>query len=344
MDSTYECPAGTDATVITEPQYPVPPASTLLQVNADAGRTWHYRDLYRPPGTPPAEDRPLWLVVGNCQAEALRVVLDSVVDRPYRTARIPPVHELERSDLPHLQALLSETAVLLSQPIRANYRDLPIGTTDLAAALPAGSTLLRWPVIRYAGLFPFQVIVRHPADRSVTPPVVPYHDLRTLVAARDGSSTWEVDVSAEAIRAVATASIDELARRERRDTDVGVSDVLAGHGAAAAHTINHPGNPVLVDLAARILSALGAGVSPHQPQRTLLSSVYAPLEERVLQAHGVAAPPRHHWVVNGEQLPAHDVHTAQLSWYRDNPDYIELAEQRHGHVLDLLGLSKKTAS
>lgn len=311
-------------------------------MSSDPGRTWHYRDFYRPAGTPAAEDLPLWLVVGNCQAEALRQVLDAVPNRPYRTARIPPVHELTAADLPHLRRLLSETAVLVSQPIRDDYRDLPIGTAQLGAALPPGATTVRWPVIRFSGLYPFQVIVRHPADRSVTPPVVPYHDLRTLVAARDGldvDDLWDVEVPPAAIRAVAQASVAELARRERRDTDVGVSDVLARHGADAAHTINHPGNPVLRDLAARILAVRDVDAVVPDPPQVLLSSVYAPLETRVLSALGIEAPARGQWTVQGQPVSPQQVHITQLLWYRENPDYITLAEQRHHVVLDLLGLN-----
>lgn len=310
-------------------------------MSSDPGRTWHYRDFYRPSGTPPPEDLPLWLVVGNCQAEALRLILDGVPGRPYRTARIPPVHELQAEDLPFLRTLLAETTVLVSQPIRQNYRGLPIGTADLAAAARPGTSVVRWPVIRYAGLYPFQVIVRHPADRSVTPPVVPYHDLRTVAAARDGldvEDPWDVEVGAEAIRAVADASVAELARRERRDTDVGVSDVLLRHGVDAAHTINHPGNPVLLDLASRILGLRGVTATPVAPPRTLLSSVYAPLEERVLRAHGITAPVRTQWQLGNEEISPQQVHRTQLRWYRDNPDYISLAAERHGHVMELLGL------
>lgn len=301
----------------------------------DSGRARHYRDFYQPA----ADDRPLWLVVGNCQAEALRLVLDAVPDRPYRTARMPPVHELQTADLPYLRTLLAQTSVLFSQPIRTNYRDLPIGTADLAAVLPPAGRVVRWPVIRYAGLYPFQAIVRHPADRSVVPPVVPYHDLRTVVAARDGVDMFDVQVSADAIRAVAEASVAELARREHLHTDVGVSDVLLGHGAAAAHTINHPGNPVLLDLAARILNLLDVDAIPVARERELLSSVYAPLDERVLNAHGLDVSSRPRWRVGTEEVEPIQVHNAQLDWYRANPDYIPLAMERHGHTMNLLGLS-----
>ncbi|MBX7454722.1 hypothetical protein GR927_42645 [Mycolicibacterium sp. 3033] len=268
-------------------------------------------------------------------------MLDSVPARPYRTVRIPPVHELTQQDLPHLDDLLGQAAVLLSQPIRPDYRGLPVGTGQLAERLKPHARVVRWPVIRYSGLYPFQVIVRRPADRSLTPPVVPYHDLRTVAAARAGRSSgesWDVDVTAEQIRAVAALSRDELAMREARDCDVGVSDLLARLGVDAAHTINHPGNPVLINLAQRILDHLGAAVTAVPLDTVLLSSVTAPLETRVLDALRLAGTPRPAWCQHGITISPQDVHTAQLQWYGRNPDFLELAVQRHGNVMDCLGL------
>ncbi|BBY31473.1 WcbI family polysaccharide biosynthesis putative acetyltransferase [Mycolicibacterium sediminis] len=305
------------------------------------GRTWHYRHFYDLPDAEPVEAAPLWVVVGNCQAEALRLVLDAVADRPYRTVRIPPVHELESSDMPHLAALLSRATALLAQPIREDYRELPLGTAQLASMLPPSARVVRWPVIRYAGLYPFQVIVRHPADRSVNPPAVPYHDLRTVAAARSGRSPrepWDVDTSAAQFRANADASVAALAARERRDTDVAVSDVLAAQGADACHAINHPGNSVLAALAERILAAMDVPAAVTPLEQTLLRSVYVPLESRVLDALGIVAEPRPGWLLDGRTLRPDSVHETQLRWYADNPDYLELTVDRHGATMELLGL------
>ncbi len=303
-----------------------------------SGRVRHYRDFYAPAV---AQDAPLWLVVGNCQAEALRRVLDNVPGRPYRTARIPPVHELTADDLPYLDALLAQAAVLLSQPIRADYRDLPVGTAQLAERLAPAAVCVRWPVIRHAGLYPFQAIVRRPADRSLNPPVVPYHDLRTVSAARAGrapADPWDVAISADQIRAVAAVSREELARREVRDCDVGVSDLLAAMGADAAHTINHPGNALLEALAQRILGRLGVSLAVAAVDGVLLASVTAPLEARVLDALGLTGTARSNWCRDGEVISPQAVHAAQLSWYRTNPDFVDLASERHGIVMELLGL------
>ena len=311
-----------------------------------SARTRHFGDFYGLGNAGPNDSRPLWLLVGNCQAEALRLVLDGVHDRPYSTIRIPPVHELEPSDLTPLRGLLRRAAVLLCQPIRSGYRDLPVGTAELAAELSRDARVIRWPVIRYAGLHPFQAIVRHPADRSVVPPVVPYHDLRTVVAARDGKSgadEWDASVDEAAFVAVAEASQSELARREHLQCDVGVSDVLSHSGADAAHTINHPGNRVLTELGRRVLSALEVVLRVPQPATTLLDSVMAPLDQRVLTARNITAEPRRNWVSHGTELNPADVHRAQLQWYRHHPDYVALAIARHSQTLDLLGLGTACA-
>ena len=318
------------------------PAATLAEV-IDQGRRRHYGGFY----DPSADDdtgQPLWVVLGNCQAEALRLTLDAVGDPPFRTVRVPPVHELTADDIPHLHALLGRAAVLLTQPIRTDYRDLPLGSLQTAEMLPAGATVVRWPVIRYAGLYPFQVIVRHPADRSVVPPEVPYHDLRTIAAALAGRALddpWDVEVEPARFRAVAQESRDALAERERRDTDVGVSDVLAAAGADAAHAINHPGNTVLAALGRRVLAALGVReelTDAALGDRPLLGSVFVPLEQRVLDALGIVGQARSDWWLDGTSIDPQRVHRTQMTWYQHNPDFLHLAVERHRSTIDLLGL------
>ena len=330
---------------------------SVIGVHETPGRTRHYADFYGVDfhGSDARVDdgTPLWVIVGNCQAEALRQVLEGAGDgagptsRPHVTVRMPPVHELERSDLPALHRLLRRASVLLSQPIRTGYRGLPLGTDEMAAELPRSAQVLRWPVIRYAGLHPFQAIVRNPADRSVVPPVVPYHDLRTVIAARDGRSDddeWDVPVTPAAFLAVADASCAELARRERAQCDVGVSDVLRQYGVEAAHTINHPGNRVLTELGRRVLRALDVDLPVSEPVKTLLDSAVAPLDRRVLKALDLDAPERRLWTMNGVELEPTEVHRAQLQWYRDNPEFVSLALTRHRATLDLLGLGSTPAA
>lgn len=308
----------------------------MLTAMEPDGRTRHYGTFY---GLNEPDDRPLWLVHGNCQAEALRVMLDSVADAPFTTVRMPPVHELSASDVPHLDRLLARAAVVLSQPVRDGYRDLPLGTDEVRSRT-SGATVIRWPVFRYSGLYPFQVIVRHPSEPSATPAAVPYHDLRTLLAASRGAdpdAPWDVEVDASGIRANADASVAELARREGRDCDVVISDVIRDHGAAACHTINHPGNGVLHDLAVRILAAAETPGAPSDPGRVLLNAVHTPLDARVIDALALDSAPRTEWTVGDTGVSTDEVHRTQMRWYAEHPEFVGAGLERHAATLELLG-------
>lgn len=312
------------------------------------GRTRHYGDFYGvaerlPDGRAPEHDgRPLLLVWGNCQAEALRILLSSDPAAPMRTVRVPPVHELESSDLPHVDRLLRRTSVLLTQPVRAGYRSLPLGVQDLVDTLSPGTTVMRWPVLRYAGLHPFQVIVRHPSDPSAVPDMVPYHDLRTILAADrglGGDDDWDRQVSNDGLRHAAEASLDELRRRESRDTDIAASDLFADAGRAATHTINHATNVVLTALAQRILDRLNTGCTVQDPGRELLGGVRAPVEQRVLDALGLDGDPQPDWSVDGTSYSQDSVHRAHLRWYASHPEFIAAALVRHSELIRTLELA-----
>jgi hypothetical protein len=302
------------------------------------GRTRHFGDFYGV-AEPSRDSRAVLVVWGNCQAEALRILLSSVDDLPLRTVRVPAVHELTQTDVPHVRRLAEMTSVLLSQPIRTGYNDMPLGTEDLAEMLPAGGRVIRWPVVRYSGLEPFSAIVRDPADPGADPPVVPYHDLRTLTLAVGGRPDWDVDLPAATVREVAELSLAELRRREQAGTDVAVSDLIERSGADAMHTIDHPGNPVLSALAERVLDALDAPGQVPERERALLGTTRAPREPRVLEALGLPVErARTHWQHAGSEYSVAAVREAQLAHYAEHPDLVQAGLDRYAELIDLLAL------
>lgn len=289
-------------------------------------RRQHYADLY---DGPVRDGRPLAVVHGNCQAEALRVLLAGSPSFGWQPVRVPPVHELTADDLLAYDRLLGAATLLVSQPVRDGYRGLPLGTSQVAARLAPGGAVVRWPVVRDAGPHPWQAIVRV-AD-GAQPPVVPYHDLRTL--------TGRTPVAPDLV-AAAAQSRGELARREARDCDVAVSDLLPGLGAAAVHTLNHPGNSLLLGLARRVQAHVGCPPDAADPGRVLLGGVRAPLEPQVLTALAldpVAA--RDHWLVDGRPVAAATVVDAQREWYAQRPDVVAAGLARYADRLPLLGLA-----
>ena len=315
------------------------------------GRRQHYAGFY---GLTPLPDdgRPILVVHGNCQAESLRVLLAGAGGREpvgsasghWHAVRIPPVHEIEDDDLPYLAALLARTGLLLSQPVRDDYRNRPLGTDQLAARLPAGARVLRYPILRYLGLHPYQAIVRHPADPAAVPAGVPYHDLRIITAVRDGCGeaaaierATPVTAGPVELREVGERSLAELARREK-DCDVGVSDLIPRLGPSAVHTVNHPGNELLIALARRVQAGLGVPATAKDPGRVMLGGIRAPLQAAVLHALGLTATPREHWLVDGGRVAVADVVQKQLTWYAAHPQFVAAGLAQQAERIGLLGL------
>ena len=261
------------------------------------------------------------IVAGNCQAESLRLVLDA----PHRpTVRVPPVHEMGAGEVERLHELLRRASFLVAQPVRDDYHGLPLGTRQLASSLPATARLVTFPVTRYAGLQPFQAAL-HVEGIDETPPLVAYHDVRTLAHAAGLPVADRLDRAG--VAAVAEDSLAELRRREQ-SIDVVVSDLLRPTSAELMRTVNHPGNPVWMPLGERVVDALGDGGSLTDPGRPLLNAVRAPLEEWVVDAWGLADEPRGHWLVDGAEVDPEEVFVAHLAWYRRHPAFVDAALSR----------------
>lgn len=282
-------------------------------MNPPDARTRHYGTFYGL--TPLPED--FAVVHGNCQAEAIRVLIDGSVPA---TVRVPPVHELTADDLVHVERTYRAAKMLIAQPVRDDYRGLPIGTAQVHALLPHGAPLVMFPVLRWSGLHPYHVLAR--SAQVPDPPVVPYYDVRTIARA---AGLPEPGLTLPGIRQVAARSRTELTARQRRSHMVRADDLFEAAGSRATNTINHPGNAVLIGVARRILERLGVPDGVADPGRELLRSIYAPIEPATLEALALDGAPRTHWVVDGEPVDDDVIAQAHLSWLRERPDALELA-------------------
>ena len=99
-----------------------------------------------------------------------------------------------------------------------------------------------------------------------------------------------------------SSSLAELRRREQAGTDVAVSDLIRALGADAMHTINHPGNPVLLRPGRAGAGRAGRSRPVPERERTLLGTTMAPREPRVLEALGLPIErARTHWQHAGSE-------------------------------------------
>ncbi|WKD57155.1 hypothetical protein CAPI_02955 [Corynebacterium capitovis DSM 44611] len=280
---------------------------------------------------------PTLTVVGNCQAESLRRLLSSTGE--FDSQRIAPVHELEKSDMAWFTDRLRHTDVLVTQPIRDRYRGLPVGTSEMIRHLPRGARHVVVPVLRYDGLMPYQAIIRDPDDPSLNPPVVPYHDLRILVAAARGSETPAGGpVSAEQLRRVAAMSVEQIRSRERRHGSVEVSSYL--DTSPVWHTVNHPDNETLAVLASGVLDALGCMAPVTLPGYEMLDELDAPIDAAAAAALGVADPGRRSWTRRGTgEVDSAEIEAEQLDFYHQRPRLVAHGMVRHADRIAALGLA-----
>ncbi|MDI9891165.1 WcbI family polysaccharide biosynthesis putative acetyltransferase [Microbacterium sp. IEGM 1404] len=286
-------------------------------------RRRHYAEFF---GDVPAPEG-YGVVVGNCQAESIRLV---VSNDTHPGVRVPAVHEMDAADAERLHRLLAGASFLVVQPIRDDYRGLPLGTAQLRAALPAHARTVVVPSLRYGGLQPFQAAIRVPGVDE-DPPLVAYHDVRLLAEAA-GLPVAPV-LPPDVVRAVAEDSLAELRRREDLGVDVVASDLYAPVVADLARTVNHPGNAVFLPLGERIVAALGAPGTAVDPGRPILAGVRAPLEPWVVEAWDLDAEPRPDWIVAGEMLDARTVAEAHRGWYAAHPEFVTAAVERLAPLL-----------
>jgi hypothetical protein len=291
----------------------------------------HYADFYSSRAV--GDGRVLALVHGNCQAESLRLLLDG---ETLVTIRMPPVHELTADDLPHLRRWLAQARVLVSQPIRSDYRGLALGTAQVRAAAGPDTRLIVVPIVRFAGLYPEQAIIRPPQDPSAVPPLVPYPSLRTLAQAAGRRPAGPL--TGDAVQRVAAASRVALQRREDAHGAVPIGDLFRRPDFSLMRTINHPGNPVWLTLAGRVRQALQISEPVHDPGRELLDHVHAPRHPVVIQAFGLSDEPDLDWHVGGQRVSAEQVHDAHLAWYAHHPQTVTAGLARHADTLAALGL------
>ncbi len=281
----------------------------------------------------------LLTVVGNCQAESTRKLLASTGH--FEGERIAPVHELTAEDMEWFGELLRRTDVLVTQPIRDGYRGLPVGTRQMRELLPRGARHVVVPVLRFDGLMPYHAIIRDPADSSLNPPVVPYHDLRILAAAARGlDAPVEVAPSAKVLRHAAAMSVEQIRVREQAHGAVVVSDYLEAN--PVWHTINHPDNATLAFMASQVLAELGLNGEPVPPDYEMLGGLDAPVNPDSAAALGVdphSVVGRDVWRdrANGV-IDADEIADAQLAHYRESPALVRHGLERHAERIANLGL------
>lgn len=285
-----------------------------------------------------ARGRDTAIVVGNCQAGALGIMLRAHDDfrRRFDLVEFPAVHELAQEDIPPLHEAVSRAKVAILQRVDESYRGLGVGT-DTLARLADGATVIRWPSVFWSGYFPDLFYMRDSSGSPVVDGQFDYHDRVILESYAAGMSPIEVctrladaDVLSHAERTVELAT-KELASRSR-GCDVQMHDFIAEHFRQRLlfFTMNHPTNALIAFLAQQIITLIGLArsASPSLVSDEILGPTFYPLHANHVRTlklkfgHEVSAGNIAFKIRGVEHAPAEAVR-AFFDYYRAHPELVE---------------------
>ncbi len=282
---------------------------------------------------------PLWVILGGPQADSLRRLLTADLRAPYIAVSASSVDDMTLADVPGMLRLLNHADALITEHLPSGYRGLPVGLGDLLPHLRPGIPVVTFPRISYAGLHPFHV-GRDPVAGLSDPPMVPYHDLRSVAVAAgrmSPESARDLVPPAQVIREFAAWQLLRMRRNEAL-TDCSIASSVRGAGLGAVHTVDRPGNLLLLRIAQDIQRALDVDITAVDPGTLLLGQCRGPVEPQVAEALGVEAPTSDRWSVNGRNLTIRRVQRAHVRWYHRHPDVLKAVLAAEAPRMEMLGL------
>jgi hypothetical protein len=239
------------------------------------------------------------VVIGNCQAKALELMLttnDAFASR-FELVSFPAVHEIPDAMVPELHAAVDGAALVMPQRVDEGYRDgIGLGTETLAR-IAGTAHVLRWPSVFWAGYVPDLFYMRDESGRPVVDGPFDYHDRTILSAYAAGADVAAAcalladperpsDAASWAERATA-----ELATRGQGcEIDVATFIDERFRDELLFFTMNHPSNRLLAHMAQQVVDQLGL-LGSVDPVRLgpddLLGSTFYPLHANHVRALGL---------------------------------------------------------
>ena len=280
------------------------------------------------------------VVVGNCQATALEMMLSTNEEftKRFELVSFPPVHEFPEALVPELHRAVADAAVLIPQRVDDAYRGgMGLGT-DTLMGIARTSTVVRWPSVYWAGYFPDLFYLRDAARAPVLDGPFDYHDRSILQAYACGVDVAEAcslledaarPSDALAWAQEATAELDVRGQ----DCDVQVASFVASRFREELlfFTMNHPTNQLLAFIAQQIMDLLGlpGSVDATLMPGEVLGSTFYPLHANHVRALdlrfgvevGAGTTP---FRIRGESYEPADAVNAFYSYYDAHAQLVEL--------------------
>jgi hypothetical protein len=285
------------------------------------------------------------VVVGNCQAPALEIMLstnDEFGSR-FEFVSFPPVHEIPDAMVSELHGAVADAGLVILQRIDDGYREgVGLGTETLAA-MAATANVVRWPSVYWAGYFPDLFYLRDVEGRPVVDGPFDYHD-RTVLRAYNGGKDVACACSlledsgqpsdAQAWAEKATAELDVRGQ----GCDVQIASFIASRFREELlfFTMNHPANRLMGFIAEEISDLIGISgrVDYRHVQDEVLGSTFYPLHANHVRAldlrFGAECEAGHvPFRIRGTAFEPEHAVEAFFNYYAAHPQLVELNLDPH---------------
>ena len=280
------------------------------------------------------------VVVGNCQAKALEMMLATNEEfaKRFEFVSFPAVHEIPDETIPELHRAVADAAIAILQRVEEGYRNgIGLGT-DTLARIADGATVIRWPSVYWAGYFPDLFYLRNVAGQPVVDGPFDYHDrsiLRAYASGLDVEATCrlledpELPSDAPAWAANATAELEIRGK----DCDIQVTDFIdvQFRDELLFYTMNHPANRLLDFLAQQIIEFLDipGNVRTDQMPGEVLGWTFYPLHPNHVRTLGLSFGADIMWgrapfMIRGVAYDPPDAVQTFFAYYAAHPDLVDL--------------------
>lgn len=280
------------------------------------------------------------VVVGNCQAKALELMLATNEEfaKCFEFVSFPAVHEIPAEMIPELHSAVADAALVILQRVEDGYRDgIGLGTETLAR-IAGAATVIRWPSVYWAGYFPDLFYLRNATGQPVVDGPFDYHDrsiLQAYASDLDVEGTCRLledpELPSDALAWAANATAELQIRG--KDCDILVTDFIDANFRSELlfYTMNHPANQLLAFLAQEIIKFLDIPGYVHKENMPgeVLGWTFYPLHPNHIQALGLSFGAdivwgRAQFMIRGVAYEPPDAVQAFFSYYAAHPDLVDL--------------------
>ena len=284
------------------------------------------------------------IVIGNCQS----TILQTIIKTSLNEVNVPPikeVHLIQKSDIDNLYTELASSDIVICQLIQDNYRNLPIGTNQIAEKLSPSTKMVIIPNIYFNAYFPNFIYIKNEKGQTVTFDSSKYkgfpsdyydsmiiaaillkYDLRDIlnIYKTKLKNKWGIDNL--------TKSFIELKKRES-NCDIHISKYLKDNYRKKQlfWTFNHPANDVFFHLTQQIFLFLdiSKNIEPLNKERykkEFMSHITFPTYKFISESLQLEFIPNK-FRMHNTQLSYEDFITQCFNMYNKNPELIDINSQ-----------------